>query len=99
MKTNKKIPKNKKKEIYICLPTHNEEKNLENCLASINLASKFVSNYIIKTFVCLSDCNDKSDEIAIYCKQKYPKINIEILESKKSKLNAQKKNVATSSNK
>jgi hypothetical protein len=76
------------KEIYICLPVHNEEKNLEKCLISINRAIKFVNNKI-KTFICLNDCFDKSKQISLRCKNKYLPLNIKILESKRGKLNAQ----------
>ncbi len=79
------------KEIYFCLPVHNEEKNLENCIISIKNAMKFAPNYYVKTFICLNDCNDKSKEVALYCKQKYPLLNIKIIKSKKGKLNAQEK--------
>lgn len=79
------------KEIYFCLPVHNEEKNLENCIISIKNAMKLTSNYSVKTFICLNDCKDKSKGVAFYCKQKHPSLNIKIIKSKKGKLNAQEK--------
>lgn len=79
------------KEMYFCLPVHNEEKNLEKCIISIENAIKSNSNYLIKTFICLNDCNDNSKEVAFYCKQRYSTLNIKILKSKKGKLNAQEK--------
>ncbi len=79
------------KEIYFCLPVHNEEKNLKKCIISIENAIKIIPHYHIKTFICLNDCKDKSKEVAFYCKKKYPSLNIKILKSKKGKLNAQEK--------
>ena len=79
------------KEIYLCLPVHNEEKNLEKCIISIENAIKIIPRYHIKTFICLNGCKDKSKEVAFYCKQKYSSLNIKILKSKKGKLNAQEK--------
>jgi len=79
------------KEIYFCLPVHNEEKNLEKCIISIENAIKPNLNYRIKTFICLNGCKDKSKEVAFYCKQKYFSLNIKILRSKKGKINAQEK--------
>lgn len=79
------------KEIYLCLPVHNEEKNLERCIISIKNAIKLNFNYYVKTFICLNGCDDNSEEISFYCKQKYPTLNIKILKSKKGKLNAQEK--------
>jgi len=48
-------------------------------------------NRKIITFLCLNGCTDNSEKIAIDLKQKYLKLNIQILRSKKGKLNAQEK--------
>lgn len=79
------------RQIYLCLPVHNEEKNLEKCIRSIQDAIKFIQNYRLETFICLNDCEDSSQEVALSCKQKYSRLNIKILKSKKGKLNAQEK--------
>jgi len=79
------------KKIYICLPVHDEEKNLENCVSSINKSIKLIPDYLVKIFICLNGCNDRSKEVAIHCKEKYSKLGIEIIKSRKGKLNAQEK--------
>ena len=79
------------REIYICLPVHNEEKYLEKCLISIVSSVKLIPDCQIKIFICLNDCHDGSEDVANMCKQKYFKLNIEVLRSKKGKLNAQEK--------
>jgi len=83
-----------KDDIYICLPVHNEEKTLDKCLYSIKEAMSLVPNCVFHTFICLNGCHDKSDFVANLCKAKYSILNIEIIKSKKGKLNAQTKVVS-----
>jgi len=76
--------------VYLCLAVYNEEKNLMNCISSINRAIKKIRPQV-KTIICLNGCTDSSLRIAKECKQDYPFLNIRITKSVKGKLNAQKK--------
>ena len=76
-------------KLFFVIPVHNEEGNLNRCINSLyssikNIKCKF------NTFICLNDCSDSSYKIAVNCKGRYRILNIQILESKKGKFNAQK---------
>jgi glycosyltransferase involved in cell wall biosynthesis len=81
------------KSIYLCLPVYNEEDNLERCLLSINEARKKIKNRV-RTLLCLNGCSDNSLRIAERCKSSLPDLDIQIIKSKKGKLNAQEKMVS-----
>jgi glycosyltransferase involved in cell wall biosynthesis len=75
-------------KIFIIIPIHNKEQSLGSCIKSLNKSAQ-ETKYCFNTFLILNDCSDKSFEIAIKSRQKYPFLNIKILESARGKLNAQ----------
>jgi len=74
--------------IFVIIPVHNNEENLNECIKSLNKSIQGIK-YKFKTFLIINNCIDKSSEIAIKCKDKYPHLKIEILNSSKGKLNSQ----------
>ena len=79
-----------KNKLFFAIPVYNEENNLENCIKSLWKDSSSLK-YNLKTFICLNGCTDNSEEIAFNLQERYLKLNIEILKSKRGKLNAQEK--------
>ena len=79
-------------DYYICIPTYNEEKNLYRCISALNNEVKQIGNPI-KTIICLNGCTDNSKQVAKKCQKIFPKLNIEVISSKKGKINAQQKSI------
>ncbi len=79
-----------KNNLYFAIPVYNEENYLEKCIKSLYKDSLSLNRNII-TFLCLNGCTDNSEKITLSLQQKYFKLNIKILKSKKGKLNAQEK--------
>jgi hypothetical protein len=75
-------------KLFVIIPIHNKEKNLNACIISLNKATIRIKKRL-KTFLVINDCSDNSYNLAVKCKSKYPSLNIEILNSMKGKLNAQ----------
>lgn len=75
-------------KLFFIIPVHNEEKNLYKCIKSLDNSLHNIK-YKFYTFLCLNDCSDNSHKIAKNCKKKYNSLNIQILNSKKGKFNAQ----------
>jgi len=77
-------------DYYICIPVYNEEKRLYRCIKNFNEAIILASKPL-KTIICLNGCTDNSKEVAKKCYLDFPQLGIEVITSKKGKINAQEK--------
>lgn len=80
----------KTKTLSIAIPAHNEGRNLESCIYSLNKEVKNL-DYEVITYICLNGCSDNTSKIAELCSRKYPLLNIQLLGSAQGKLFAQEK--------
>ena len=68
-------------ELSICIPTFNRNRQLDNCLNSILIASRNVKNFEFE--VCISDNASPDDVMPIIDKYK-KELNIKINKNKKN---------------
>lgn len=58
------LSQNKPPLISVCIPAHNEEKFIGECLDSIKTAAEHLKPSAVEVIVCLNRCTDRTERIA-----------------------------------
>ena len=73
-------------ELYYCIPAYNEEKNIVDCLSSLDRQNIDLN---LETIVCLNGCTDETERAISQAGEKFPRLNTKVIHSKKGKSYAQ----------
>lgn len=73
-------------DLYYCIAAYNEEDNILGCLSSLNQQNH---NLDLKTIVCLNGCTDYTERKLVMSKERFPRLNLRVIHSKKGKAYAQ----------
>ena len=73
-------------DLYYCVSAYNEENNIVRCLSSLNQQDH---NLDLETIVCINGCTDNTEKEVIESRDRFPRLNIRIIHSKKGKAHAQ----------
>lgn len=73
-------------DLYYCIAAYNEEDNIVGCLSSLNQQDNELD---LETIVCLNGCTDETEKTVLMTRERFPRLNIKVIHSKKGKSYAQ----------